>query len=230
MSRRLVITDIHGCFYSFQRLLEKELQLKKQDTLYLLGDNINKGPYSREVLDYLMELQEKEYRLRMLRGNHEQELLNFVDGKADLNRLMSKGAATLLKSFGITHPEELPEHYISFIRGLHYFFELPDFYLVHAGFNFEKENPFAESEELFNIRDYRVDLVKTEGRKVIHGHSPTNLHTIIKSLEEKEGLHYSLDAGCAYRDNKEQAHLIALDLDSWELYLQQNIDASSNYA
>ena len=230
MGRRLVITDVHGCFHSFRQLLEQKLQLKKQDTLYLLGDYINKGPSSKEVLDYLIQLQEGEYQLRMLRGNHEQELLNFVDGKTEFDRLVSKGVKTLLKSFQITHPAELPEPYLHFMRGLHYFFELPDFYLVHSGFNFKKENPFVESEELLNIRDYQVDLKKTNGRRLIHGHTPTNLSKILRSLKEKDTFHYSLDAGCAYRDNPQQAHLIALDLDRWEVYLQPNIDASSNYA
>ena len=230
MGRRLVITDIHGCFHSFQQLLEHKLQLKKEDTLYLLGDYINKGPFSKEVLDYLMQLQEGGFQLHMLRGNHEQELLNFIDGKNELDRLMSKGAKTLLKSFRLTHPEELPEPYHRFMRGLDYFFELPDFYLVHSGFDFSKDNPFVESEELLNIRDYQVDLKKTKGRRLIHGHTPTNLSKILRSLEEKNTLHYSLDAGCAYRDNPQQGHLLALDLDRWEVYLQPNIDVSANYA
>ncbi|WP_017733626.1 metallophosphoesterase family protein [Nafulsella turpanensis] len=230
MSRRLVITDIHGCFHSLRQLLEQKLQLKKHDTLYLLGDYVNKGPFSKEVLDYLMQLQERGYKLYLLRGNHEQELLNCIDGKTDLDRLMSKGVKSLLKSFGIRHPQELPRLYIDFMRSLRYFFELPEFYLVHAGFNFEKENPFLESEEMFTIRDYTVDLTKTGGKRIIHGHSPTALQEILRSLEESSTLHYSLDAGCAYRDNPRQAHLLALNLNTWEVYCQPNIDDSPNYA
>ena len=229
MARRLVATDIHGCYYSFKQLLEEKIKLKKDATLYLLGDYINKGPYSKEVLDYLIQLRESGYTLQMLRGNHEQELLNFIDGKTGLDRLMSKGAKTMLKSFSITQPRELPRHYIDFIRRQDYFYKLPDFYLVHAGFNFEKDHPFVESEEVFNIRDYKVDLQKTGGRRLIHGHTPTNLDKILHSLKAKDTLHYSLDAGCAYRHNTEQAHLLGLDLDSWEVFLQPNIDASSNY-
>jgi serine/threonine protein phosphatase 1 len=230
MNRRIVITDIHGCFYSFKNLLEEKVKLQKKDTLYLLGDYINKGPRSREVLDYLMYLQQLGYQLHMLRGNHEQELLNLFDGKSDLNRLMSKGGLTLLNSFGVEQPQEIPLVYIDFIRAMDHFYELPDFYLVHAGFDFSRQNPFIASETLLNIRDYTVDLDKTQNRRIIHGHTPTNLSQILQSLEAKSSLHYSLDAGCAYKNNPQQAHLIALNLDSWQLMCQPNIDPSANYA
>lgn len=230
MGRRIAVSDIHGCFYSFKKLLEEKVSLKERDTLYLLGDYINKGPHSKKVLDYLMDLRQAGYELRLLRGNHEQELLNLLDGKSGLDGLMSKGGQTLLRSFEVKHPQEIPSDYITFIRSMQYFFELPDFYLVHAGFDFSKENPFHESETLLNIRGYEVDLKKTNNRRLIHGHTPTDLEKIVESLRKRDSLHYSLDAGCAYKDNEQQAHLIALDLDSWEVFSQQNTDPSSNYA
>lgn len=230
MSRRIAVSDIHGCFYSFKRLLEEKVNLQKEDALYLLGDYINKGPYSKKVLDYLMDLRQGGYQLHLLRGNHEQELLNTLDGKSSMDSLMSKGGQTLLRSFEVAHPQEIPSLYVEFIRSMDYFFELPDFYLVHAGFDFAKENPFFESETLLNIRDYKVDLKKTKNRPLVHGHTPTDLEKIEESLRNRNSLHYSLDAGCAYKNNKNQAHLIALDLDSWQLFSQQNADPSSNYA
>lgn len=230
MSRRIAISDIHGCFNSFKSLLEAKVSLQRSDALYLLGDYINKGPYSKRVLDYLMDLRQGGYQLHLLRGNHEQELLNTLDGISSLDNLVNMGGQTLLRSFEITHPEELPSRYLEFIRSMDYFFELPDFYLVHAGFDFDRENPFLASDILLNIREYDVDLHKTNNRRLIHGHSPTDLEKILTSLRDKDSLHYSLDAGCAYKDNKRQAHLIALDLDSWQVYCQENIDPSSNYA
>ena len=230
MSRRLAVTDIHGCFYSLKSLLKDKVGLQKTDTLYLMGDYINKGPHSKKVLDYLMELGECGYQLHMLRGNHEQELLNVLDGRSGLDSLMDKGGQTLLRSFEVEHPQEIPPNYIAFIRSMSYFFELPDFLLVHAGFDFSKDNPFMESETLLNIRDYEVDLHKSNNRTVIHGHTPTDLEKILQSLEKRNSLHYSLDAGCAYKEDKRQAHLLALDLDSWQVFCQPNADPSSNYA
>lgn len=230
MGRRIVVTDIHGCYYSLRYLLEREVQLQKYDALYLLGDYINKGPYSKEVLDYLLELRTAGFQLHLLRGNHEQELLKVLEGKTDLDGLMSKGAITLLKSFGVQHPRQIREPYISFVRSMHYFFELPDYYLVHAGFDFSQDNPFTASETLLNIRGYEVDKEKTGNRPLIHGHTPTDVALILQSLRERNSLHYSLDAGCVYRNEPRQAQLLALDLDNWEVFCQPNADPSSNYA
>lgn len=230
MNRRVVFTDIHGCFYTFKKLLEEQVQPHSSDQLFFLGDYISKGPYSRKVLDYLMQLQEQNFQLHLLRGNHEQELLNVLDGTSSLDIFLKKGGGTFLKSFGIQELDALPDSYIHFIRSFGYFIALPDFYLVHAGFDFKQQNPFIESEKMFNIRDYKVDLQKTAGRPVLHGHSPTDLKQILQSLYQKNSLHYSLDAGCVYRNDPRQAHLLALDLDSWESFFQPNIDHSDNYA
>lgn len=229
MDRRILISDIHGCFFSLKNLLEEKVKLRKQDHLYLLGDYINKGPHSRQVLDYLLQLKEKSYRLYLLRGNHEQELLNILEGNSSLDTFISKGGNTLLHNFEVKQPSDIPHQYINFIREMGFFIELPGYYLVHAGFNFGKQNPFIDSEELLNIRDYEVDMVKTRGRKIIHGHSPTNLESILKSFEAREN-HFSIDAGCAYIHNPQQAHLLAIELNSWQHFLQPNIDPSSNYA
>lgn len=229
MDRQILISDIHGCYYSFRSLLEEKIKLQQKDRLYLLGDYINKGPHSRQVLDYLLDLKEKGYNLIILRGNHEQELLNVLEGRSSFDAFISKGGQTLLHSFDCTHPSGIPQKYIRFIREMGFFIELPDYYLVHAGFNFRKQNPFSESEELLNIRDYETDMDKTGGRKVIHGHSPTDTEKIIQSLREREN-HFSIDAGCAYIHNPRQGQLLALELNSWQHYLQPNIDTSPNYS
>jgi serine/threonine protein phosphatase 1 len=75
MGRRFAATDIHGCLKTFRHLVEIELCLRTTDTLYLLGDYVNKGPNSAGVLDYIVQLQAAGFQVHCLRGNHEQELL-----------------------------------------------------------------------------------------------------------------------------------------------------------
>lgn len=226
---RWIITDIHGCYYSLKALLEQQVQLHQEDHLYLLGDYISKGPFSKQVLDYLMELQEKGFQLHMLRGNHEQEILNVLNGTTSLTTLREKGGFTFLKNFEADHPSAIPERYISFISKLDWYFSMEDWLLVHAGFDFSENNPYKLTETLVNIRDYEVDLAKTSGRRIIHGHSPTDLALIEDTLQQNKALHLSLDAGCAYRENPKQGHLIALNLDRWQWKTQKNIDDSDNY-
>lgn len=226
---RWVITDIHGCYHTLRALIETQVQLSRQDTLYLLGDYINKGPFSKQVIDYLLELQEKGFQLQLLRGNHEQEILNVVAGTTDLATLWQKGGQTFMANFGVEHPADIPKKYLHFFSSLEWYFALEDYLLVHAGFDFSAANPFQPSEALVNIRDYSVDLDKTAGRRVLHGHSPTALQQIETSLAKKQQLHMSLDAGCVYRKNTQQAHLLALNIDQWQWYSQKNIDDSDNY-
>ncbi len=53
--RRFVIGDIHGCFRTFKYLVEEDLHLKSNDTLFLLGDTIDRGTGSKAVIDYIRE-------------------------------------------------------------------------------------------------------------------------------------------------------------------------------
>lgn len=226
---RWVITDIHGCYHTFKALLEEQIKLTSRDTLYLLGDYISKGPYSKQVLDYLMQLQERGFDMHLLRGNHEQEMLNALQGTTSLTTLREKGGFTFLKNFEADHPAAIPDHYINFMEQLDWYFTLDQWLLVHAGFDFDAADPFAPSEAMVNIRDYSVDLQQTAGRRIIHGHSPTDLNQITNTLRTNKAKHLSLDAGCVYRDNNNQGVLLALNLDSWHWKTQKNIDESNNY-
>ena len=60
MARLFAISDIHGCFRTFYELVVKIIDLKKTDRLILLGDYIDRGEQSREVVDFIMDLQKKD--------------------------------------------------------------------------------------------------------------------------------------------------------------------------
>ena len=66
------IGDLQGCYDSFRRLLEEIGFDPGRDTLWLAGDLVNRGPKSREVLEYLYPIRE---RLRIVLGNHDIALL-----------------------------------------------------------------------------------------------------------------------------------------------------------
>ena len=75
--RRIVVGDIHGCSQTFRSLAEEEIRLAGNDILYLLGDYVDRGPDSKGVLDYIMDLMQGGYDVRPLRGNHEEDLLKY---------------------------------------------------------------------------------------------------------------------------------------------------------
>ncbi len=59
--RQVVISDIHGCLDTFEALLN-QIKLTENDQLFLLGDYINKGKNSKDVLDLVIKLQQNQYK------------------------------------------------------------------------------------------------------------------------------------------------------------------------
>ncbi len=66
------IGDIQGCFYFFLELLEKIKFDPKRDKLYLVGDLVNRGKYSKEVVEYLYKNQDS---IEFVLGNHDISLI-----------------------------------------------------------------------------------------------------------------------------------------------------------
>ncbi|MHC2992243.1 serine/threonine protein phosphatase, partial [Pontibacter sp. HJ8] len=197
---RYAITDIHGCSRTFKALVLEQLGLKKKDELYLLGDFVNKGPDSKGVLDFIMHLQKQHYQVHCLRGNHDQMLLTAATkGEAALN-LSDPEKKLVLESFGIHDFKKLPSQYATFLDALPHYLELPDYYLVHAGFDFHQSDIFKDKDAMLNIRNYEVDWHKLSHKRLLHGHTPTALHSIKKGATHKDSK-INLDAGCVYYKN-----------------------------
>ena len=82
--RVVVITDIHGCYEECRLLLEKLSFDKSRDMLINLGDTIDRGPKIYEVFAYLRGLKkEMGDRCVLIRGNHEQMMLDATDPGAE---------------------------------------------------------------------------------------------------------------------------------------------------
>ncbi|MFD2999888.1 metallophosphoesterase [Pontibacter toksunensis] len=220
---RYALTDIHGCVRTFRALVHEQLNLQKSDELYVLGDLVNKGPDSKGVIDFILELQEQQYQVYCLRGNHDQMLLKAAKKGPKALNLTDTEKKLVLHSFQIKSFEDLPKKYRKFLKSLPYYLELPDYYLVHAGFNFTQEDIFADKDAMLNIRGYEVDWQRLDNKGLLHGHTPTALHSIKKSITHKDQ-RLNLDAGCVYYRNAALGNLVALDLDTQELYIQPNQD------
>lgn len=222
---RYALTDIHGCLLTLRKLLEERLPLRPADELYFLGDYVNKGPDSRGVLDYLMALPAQGYQVVCLRGNHDQELLDAVDGHADRSWLTEPERQLTLRSFGIDRPQQLPQAHRRWLRELPCQFDIPGWTLVHAGYDFRQ--PAAEMRRdwhsMLNIKEFVLDASRLQGRRLVHGHVPTPYTEVQRRLVQHPGS-VCLDTGCVYRHNPELRHLAAFNLDTHELTLQANIE------
>ena len=98
MTRHLAIGDIHGCITALQTLVDF-VEPRPSDTIITLGDYIDRGPDSRAVLDFIINLDEM-HQLIPLRGNHEIMMLDAREKKSWLASWLSYGGEATLQSYG----------------------------------------------------------------------------------------------------------------------------------
>lgn len=223
MDRHFAISDIHGCARTFRKLVLEVINLSKEDTLYLLGDYINKGPDSKGVIDFIFELQQSGYKVKCLRGNHEQYLINGLNYLWEEIAFQNRGGRETLQSFGVDSIHDIPEKYLNFIKSLLFYIETKHYLLIHAGLNFDLDDPYKDDFSMLNIRKMEVDLKKTGNKKIIHGHVPISHLDIEKTLTFL-GNHISIDGGCVYSHIHALSHLVALEIQTRLRYLQKNIE------
>lgn len=229
-NRQFAISDIHGCAKTFRKLVLEIINLSKEDTLYLLGDYINKGPDSKSVIDFIFELQQSGYKVKCLRGNHEQYLLDGLIYSWEEIAFLGRGGRETLRSFGVENVHQVPSTYLKFFQSLPFYFEIKNYILIHAGLNFDLDDPYKDDFSMLNIRHMEVDLKKTGNKKIIHGHVPQSYLDIENALTFPtlqaggHDNHISIDGGCVYSHIHALNHLVALEIQSGLLYLQKNID------
>jgi len=215
-----VISDIHGCFKTLEKLVEK-INLQKNDHLFFLGDYIDRGPNSKKVIDFIITLKHAGNNVYPIRGNHEDDLLLLLKlkNKNLFEKYRIKESSGCLMEDGI--PISL--RYFDFINKLPYFFELDNFIIVHAGFNFKKEKPYENTDDMVWIRYFEYDAVQAKNKTIIFGHTPYTLDEIKEKINTREKI-MPLDNGCVYNYANGYGNLLCLNLKTYELTIQNNID------
>ncbi len=228
-SRRFVIGDIHGCSKTFRALVQN-IDLQKQDKLYLLGDYIDRGKDGAGVIDFILELQNQGYQIFPLRGNHEEDLVNASKtySEKDFKGLVARinKSACLLDDDG-----RLISEYLEFCQSLPLYFDLGDFFLVHAGLNFDLDDPLQDEMAMLVLRRWtsKTDISKIGGKRIVFGHEPTPIEQIREAIVSKANA-IPLDNGCFYTkthkiyDVSRLGHLCCLNLDRMELIFQKNVE------
>ncbi len=217
MKKRLfAIGDIHGCYESLCELIEHKIEIKKSDRLVFLGDYIDRGNQSRKVIDYIIELQKKDFDIITLIGNHESMLLNALDNDEFLSAWIQNGGSTTLRSFGIRSLKHLDRLYIDFFKALQYYYLINSFLFVHAGFNDKISNPFEDKYHMIWSRreDYTNPILID--KIIIHGHTPVTELSCKQDIKNNNHV-INIDTGCVYADIEGYGRLSAFELYSREL-------------
>ena len=170
--RYFVVGDIHGCYLKLKRLMEKlDWTPGGDDLLIFLGDYIDRGPQSYEVIDTLADLAERASNVVPLLGNHEEMFLSFLDGSLVPASLYDNGLAATVKTFSAPG-QRLSLDHLRFLRDLVPFYETDDFIFVHAGLQPGLPLAGQSLNDLLWIRDEFLHSDFDFGKAVIFGHTP----------------------------------------------------------
>ena len=221
MKRRFVIPDIHGCCSTFRTLVTEVIRLERTDELYLLGDMIDRGPDSKGVLDLVLELQDRGFDIKGVKGNHEEMCLRADENLAFMELWIANGGLATMRSFKVESAGEIPWCYRNLLHSLPDYILLDDFVIVHAALNFVRNDPFSDTEAMLWMRDCSVVPSRIGGRRLVSGHTPVTREQLTASLTSNRIL---IDNGCVFAGETGLGSLTALELDSMTVWYQDNID------
>ncbi len=230
MSRKIAISDIHGCLQTFKCLVEIKIKLQVQDELYLLGDYIDRGPDSKGVIDYIFHLRETGFQVHCLLGNHEQMMMDGVESISSFSFWRKNGGKQTLDSFNALDLEgdAIPKRHWAFMLDCQHYIEVDNYILVHGGLNFKKADPFSDTTSMLWERNWyhRINKNWLRGRIIVHGHTPISKKNIIQQFDSIDSNQYlDIDAGCFRKGQHGFGHLCAFDMTNKTLHFQPNVDA-----
>ena len=197
MNKIFAIGDIHGCLEKLQALITNIGADPQNDTLIFIGDYIDRGNSSREVVDYVIRLKREYKKIVCLLGNHELMLIHYLKGVDEDMYLVNGGIATL-HSYGISRTEEpekrkakISREHWQFFESLLPYYETGDYIFVHAGM--KPRLPLHEQtmHELLWVRHEFIETEDDFGKMVIFGHTPLSYPLI---MPNKIGI----DTGAVY--------------------------------
>jgi serine/threonine protein phosphatase 1 len=171
------VGDVHGCLRQLQLLVERSThQAGDQKAQFVfLGDYIDRGPDSRGVVEYLMNLQRAQPdRVTCLMGNHEQMLLSAIEGAAHEDNWLENGGAETLRSYRVHDPNRIPRSHVDWLKSLPEFYDDGLRFFVHAGIRPGRALDRQRKLDLLWIREPFLSSIVDHGRLIIHGHTPVS--------------------------------------------------------
>lgn len=132
MKRIIAIGDIHGCDRELEVLLDA-IEPGADDLIVPLGDVIDRGPDSPDVIERLMQL-DRHCELLPILGNHEEMMLSVLEGASPDEWIFNGGVATL-EAYGFAGDfAVIPETHREFLESFRDFVETDSHFFVHANY------------------------------------------------------------------------------------------------
>lgn len=165
----LIIGDVHGCYFTLKKLL-KEYWNPDEMMLVQAGDLVNKGPHSAQCIKLWMRLEnEHPGKVVMIRGNHEQKLINSIRRPSIFN---SAGAVRNQLKKEKMRLKEVRK----WLQKLPLKWENEHVLVTHAGIAKKTKDPYnltSRNGVLYNKGPLRtLDKVQVKGHSIVEGHKP----------------------------------------------------------
>lgn len=209
--RMYAIGDIHGRLDLLRelraRIASDAAGYDGAPTVVYLGDYIDRGPASREVVDELLDAPLPGFASVHLLGNHEQTLLDFLQYPQQAAGWLAWGGRETLLSYGLPLPRDfqrvdveqvrdafqsrVPERHLAFFRGMPLTHVDGDYLFVHAGIRPGVPLQEQSDSDLLWIRREFTACAEAHSHVVVHGHS---ISEAVEMLPNRIGI----DTGAFY--------------------------------
>jgi serine/threonine protein phosphatase 1 len=154
-----------------------------------LGDYVDRGPHSKQVIDCLLENNCPDFKAVFLLGNHEQVLLEFLRNKdpSIAHEWFRFGGLSTLASYGVTvhgapmvkdverlqaeFKEKMPAAHLAFFERLVLNYDIGGYFFVHAGVRPKIKLHRQRPEDMLWIREEFLNSDVFHGKVIVHGHS-----------------------------------------------------------
>ena len=182
MGRTYLMSDIHGEYRKLKSMLDV-VDFCSKDTLYIIGDVVDRGEQPIEIIEWVMETPNA----HLLRGNHESMFIDYLNapdgvGKEVALQMWSRnGGFTTFQGYEKRSVEQ-KKRIKEFVESLPYYKILNDVLLVHSGVEIVKTDEALTLEEIMERQSENALLWSRSefygfkgipGIKIFFGHTPT---------------------------------------------------------
>lgn len=207
------IGDIHGradLLHQLHGMISEDAEKypnHKRIVIYL-GDYIDRGNASKQVIDQLLNPALNNFHSIYLRGNHENMLIEFLNDLGRGELWFMNGGLETLKSYNISLSllnelnyqklkdlllEKMPPEHITFFQTLKTHYSEGPYFFCHAGINPNLPLDKQNDEDLMWIREPFLHSKKDFGKIVVHGHTVSQKPTLLPNQ-------IGVDTGAVFTD------------------------------